>query len=62
MGSEDFKGGVHGLMGGLAAAFALYNLMAYGERRETRNAINAGIYFGLWLLEGVQARHHWSKK
>ena len=62
MGSEDFKGGIHGVMGGLAAAFCLYNLMSYGERRERHNGINAAIYLGIFVLESYQARYHWSKK
>jgi hypothetical protein len=59
---ETFKGGIHGVMGGLAAAFALYNLMTYSQTRQRRNAINAAIYFSLWALENVQAHHHWSQR
>lgn len=58
---ELFKGGVHSVMGGLAAAFALYNLMAFSQTKEKRNAANVAIYASLFVLEGFQTHFHWSR-
>ena len=60
--NEQFKGSVHAVMGGLAAAFALYNLMTYQQTKERRNAVNAAVYFSLWALENIQTHCHWSQR
>ena len=58
---ETFKGGIHALTGGLAAAMCLYNLMSYSQRRERHLAVNVGIYAALWAFEGYQAKRHWGR-
>lgn len=55
---EVFKGFVHWLIGGLAAAACLYNAMAWTQREETHLAVNATLYLALWLFEFYQTCQH----
>ena len=61
-GSEGFKGGVHFVVGGFAAALTLYNVMRYAETTERRNLFNACAYLSLFGLEFVNTRHHLKAK
>lgn len=58
---EAFKGTVHFIEGGLAAALTLYNLMRFLETRERRNLVNTCAYGLLWWLEYHNTRHHWRR-
>lgn len=58
MESEAFKGFVHWLIGGLAAAACLYNGMEWTQRWEAHLALNCLIYLALWLFEFYQVSHH----
>lgn len=58
--TESFKGGVHFVVGGIAVALALYNLMRAIETHERRNLVNTGAYAALFLLEWRNTRYHWS--
>ena len=60
--ADDFKGGVHALLGTLLAVCAAYNVMRGVMTKQTRNAINAALYTPLSLFEFFQARHHWKSK
>lgn len=58
---ERFRGGVHVVAGSLAFAMCAYNLMAWGERKQRRNALNAGLYGALWAFEAFyQTPSHWT--
>lgn len=61
MSTEVYKGGVHFIVGGFVAAFALYNLMEYLEKRRRHSLLNACAYAGVITLEAVNTHHHWSK-
>lgn len=58
---ESFRGGIHFVMGGLALALGLYNVMRFVESRGSAHAINATAYTLLVGLEIVNTHHHWSK-
>jgi hypothetical protein len=58
---EDFRGGVHFVVGGVAAALTLYNLMRFIETKERRNLVNACAYGSLFVLEVTNTRQHWTK-
>lgn len=55
---EPVKVGVHGTMLLGACVCAVYNLAAFLHRRETHNAVNAGIYAALVFLEISHVQHH----
>lgn len=58
---ELFKGGCHFIVGGFAAALALYNVMRYVDTQERHSLINAGAYLALFALEFYNTKHHWSQ-
>ena len=61
MTSEHFKGGVHFVVGGLAATLTLYNLMRYAEDTQRHSLVNACAYALLFGLECHNTKRHWSK-
>ena len=61
MSGETFRGGVHFVVGGFAAALTLYNVMRYAEDHETRNLVNIIAYAGLFGLEWKNTQHHLRK-
>lgn len=56
--SENFKGGVHLALFGLAVAAGLYNLAALQARPSGRLAANVLIYGALAWHEGAQVTRH----
>lgn len=58
---ETFKGGIHFLMGGLALALGLYNVMRFMEVRGRGHAINVAAYALLLGLEAKNTKHHWGR-
>lgn len=59
--AEQFKGGVHFMVGGFAATLSLYNAMRYIETQERHSLVNLCAYTLLFGLEWRNCRHHWSK-
>lgn len=58
---EPLKVGVHGALGLLAAACALYNGAAWLERREAHLALNSVLYTIVALFEGTRCADHLSE-
>lgn len=56
-----FKGGIHFVLGSLAATACLYNALEWTRRSEVHSAVNVAVYGGLWIFELYQTRGHWAR-
>lgn len=56
--SENFKRGIHDLMGALAFTMAAYNAAVFAEKKHARNGLQAIGYLALWLFERSNADCH----
>lgn len=56
--AEGFKAGVHLGLFGLAVACLGYNVMAWGERRQSHLLRNVVVYGALAVYEGYQIKRH----
>ena len=59
MSGDTFKGGIHAVVGHLAATMCLYNLHAYQERKGRHHLLNVAVYAVLVLFEAHHTRQHW---
>ena len=55
---EKLKAFVHVGLGMLAALCAIYNTLAYLQRRERHLGVNAVVYTSMVVLEAVQVQRH----
>lgn len=60
---EDFKGGIHAVMGAMLVVMAAYNLMRLsGPSRARRHVINVALYLPGAVYEFWNAKYHWSQQ
>lgn len=55
---EELKAGVHAAALGLFVVMGVYNVAAWGSRREAHLAINAVLYTALTAWEQQHVAHH----
>ena len=60
MTENDFKGGIHAVMGGILSVMCGYNLMRWCATGRARFKLNVSVYVPLMLFEGYQTWFHWS--